>query len=534
MSSQLSLPDLILGNVSSHTILRTMHDHSVLITGAAAGVVIALVVRYIKSPWRKLPPGPPGLPLIGNALQIVGEPWLKYSAWRKEYGDIIYLNAAGRPLVVLNNAKVANELLDRRAGIYSDRPPMIVASEILCGGISLPFARYNETWRRHRKASHEALNKVVAHGLNDYQIEEALVLARNGLQNAAGWDDHLRGAAAGMMLRCLYDDSPASSEHAARVRQVNEFAVRASNTAAPGAYWVEMMPWMRHIPSFLAPWKRTVEEWNREDSDAFVSYFDTVQKTVDEGTERASLCATLIHDSDRHQLSKLENAWLAASIYAAGSDTSRAALTWWSFAMLIYPDVQKQAQKELDAVIGRSRVPTFADMPHLPYICAVVKEVLRWRPTTPYGLPHHTTEDDYYEGYFIPKGTIVLANTWEMNRDPEVYGPDAHHFNPNRHLGERGEALTSSSGVRDDGHYSFGFGRRICVGRHVAFNSLFIDIATCLWAFSFANVKGQELDVDAFLDTGLVVVPKPFEVDIEPRFPEALSVLSQECELRGR
>lgn len=66
----------------------------------------------------------------------------------------------------------------------------------------------NYRWRRHRKASHEALNKVVAHGLNDYQIEEALVLARNGLQSAEGWDDHLRGAAAGMMLRCLYDDSP--------------------------------------------------------------------------------------------------------------------------------------------------------------------------------------------------------------------------------------------------------------------------------------------------------------------------------------
>ncbi|KZV73540.1 cytochrome P450 [Peniophora sp. CONT] len=510
-----------------------MRDHSVLMTGAAVGLVIVLFVKYIKSPWRKLPPGPPGLPLIGNALQIVGKPWLKYSSWRKDYGDIIYLNAAGQPTVVLNNAKIAAELLDRRANIYSDRPPMIVASEILCGGLALPFARYNETWRRHRKAAHEALNKVVVRGLNDYQIEEALVLARNGLQSAGSWDMHLRSASAGMMLRCLYDYSPASGENDARVRQVNRFAIRASGAAAPGAFWVEMMPWMRHIPSFIARWKRTVEGWNREDNKAFHSYFDLVQRSVDDGTERASLCASLIHDSGRYRLSKDDNAWLAASIYAAGSDTTRGSMAWWTFAMLLYPDVQKQAQEELDTVVGRARVPTFADMPHLPYISAMVKEVLRWRPTTPYGLPHYTTEDDFYEQYFIPKGTIVLPNAWEMNHDLEVYGPDAHHFNPSRYLGERGEAL-STAGVRDDGHYGFGFGRRICVGKHVANNSLFIDIATCLWAFSFANVKGQELDVDGFLDTGLVVVPKPFEVDIESRFPEALAVLSQECELRGR
>ncbi|KZV62558.1 cytochrome P450 [Peniophora sp. CONT] len=533
MTSQSSFPTPAFGTLSIRNILYNMREQSVLLTGAAVGVAIVLVMKYVKSPWRKLPPGPPGWPLIGNILQIVGEPWLKYSAWRKQYGDIIYLNVAGQPTMVLNNSKVAIELLDRRASIYSDRPPMIVANEILCGGLALPFARYNETWRRHRKAAHESLNKVVSNGLKDYQIEEALVLARNGLQYAAGWDKHLRSAAAGMMLRCLYDDSPASGEHAARVRQVNEFAARASGAAVPGAFWVEMMPWMRHIPSFLAPWKRTVEEWNREDNDAFHSYFDAVQKAVDDGTERASLCATLIHDSDRYRLSTHDNAWIAASIYAAGSDTTRASLTWWSFAMLLYPDVQKQAQDELDAVVGRARVPTFADMPHLPYICAMVKEVLRWRPTTPYGVPHYTTKDDVYEGYFIPTGTIVLPNTWEMNHDPEVYGADAHHFNPRRHLGERGEVL-SSSGLRDDGHYGFGFGRRICVGRHVAINSLFIDIATCLWAFSFANVKGQKLDVDGFVDTGLVVDPKPFEVDIQPRFPEALSVLAQECELRGR
>ena len=71
---------------------------------------------------------------------------------------------------------------------------------------------------------------------------------------------------------------------------------------------------------------------------------------------------------------------------AAGADTTRAALSWWTLAMLAYPDCQKRAQAEIDASVGRTRVPTFADMPHLPYICAMIKEVLRWRPVTPLGV----------------------------------------------------------------------------------------------------------------------------------------------------
>ena len=74
---------------------------------------------------------------------------------------------------------------------------------------------------------------------------------------------------------------------------------------------------------------------------------------------------------------------MSTNCSGAGSDTTRAVLSWWSLAMMLYPEVQKRAQDELDAVVGRERLPTFADMPRLPYICAVIKEVIRWRPPTP-------------------------------------------------------------------------------------------------------------------------------------------------------
>lgn len=60
-------------------------------------------------------------------------------------GDLFYLNAAGQPIIVVNDHKVAADLLDRRATIYSDRPQNIVASDIMTGGLLVVFTRYNDT-----------------------------------------------------------------------------------------------------------------------------------------------------------------------------------------------------------------------------------------------------------------------------------------------------------------------------------------------------------------------------------------------------
>ena len=80
--------------------------------------------------------------------------------------------------------------------------------------------------------------------------------------------------------------------------------------------------------------------------------------------------------------------------------------------MALYPEVQKKAQMEIDRVVGMDRLPSFADRPNVPYVDAVVKEVLRWNPVVPLGLPHVTIQDDMFEGYAIPKGSILVPNIW--------------------------------------------------------------------------------------------------------------------------
>ena len=86
-------------------------------------------------------------------------------------------------------------------------------------------------------------------------------------------------------------------------------------------------------------------------------------------------------------------------------------------AMSLYPDVQKKAQTELDAVVGRDRLPKIEDREALVYINALVKELLRWHNVTPLGIAHRTIEDDEFQGFFIPGGTVLVANVWFVRID---------------------------------------------------------------------------------------------------------------------
>lgn len=238
--------------------------------------------------------------------------------------------------------------------------------------------------------------------------------------------------------------------------------------------------------------------------------------------DRPCFGTTLLKNQDKYPLSERERAWLLGGITyvplnipsdtprepedrsAAGGLTTSITLYWWLLAMLAFPEVQVRAQAELDKVVGRTRPPTFADLPSLPYIRAMVKELPRWSPPLPFGIPHATSADDWYKGMFIPKGTIILPNMRVINSDPAVFGSDSALFNPARYLDGEGQLKGSKDG-HEDGHASFGHGRRLCPGRFAAEGTLAIDFATLLWALRFERPEGAqgELDVHTLVRVGI-------------------------------
>ncbi|KZT21020.1 cytochrome P450 [Neolentinus lepideus HHB14362 ss-1] len=378
-------------------------------------LALLFISRFYNSPWRKLPPGPRGIPILGNILQLQDKQWLTFTELRKTYGDLVYLNVAGQPLIIANSHKIAADLLDRRAGIYSDRPNNTVASDILTGGLLIAFSHYTDRWRRMRKAVHEGLQKSIIHRYQPTQFNEAVLLTSGVLSDPDTWAAHLRRTAASTLMSVVYATPPILSEQEPSVKSVNDFAARLTRAILPGTHLVEFFPWMVHIPAKLAKWKHDAQEWYIKDSIMFEGLFEGVRRRMTQGEDKTSLSATLIQEADRHKLSDRENAWLAGEMYAAGAETMSGVMVWWMLAMLVYPETQRRAQAELDAVVGRDRLPSFTDYEKLPYVRAMIKEALRWRPVV------RAINDDWYEGNFIPAGSIIIANVWALNRDPRIH-----------------------------------------------------------------------------------------------------------------
>jgi len=101
--------------------------------------------------------------------------------------------------------------------------------------------------------------------------------------------------------------------------------------------------------------------------------------------------------------------------------------------MVLNPRVMEKAQEELVRVVGKGRLPDFSDWDDLPYINAIVKEIIRWNPPLPIGVPTRVTQDDVYQGHFIPAGATVVQNIWAICRDPSIY-PNPETFDPDRFL----------------------------------------------------------------------------------------------------
>ncbi|KAJ3762520.1 cytochrome P450 [Lentinula raphanica] len=494
---------------------------------AAAFILIFWIARRVQTN-KQLPPGPRGLPILGNILQLTSTPqlWLLFDKMKAQYGPIMSLTLAGQNIVVLNTKAAALELMERRSANYSDRPASIVA-DIIGRATCLPFTKYGKQWQRMRRAGHAVLNARASAQYLPTQVDEAIVVTRsllNDRSSAASMIPVIYGKRLLQQAALAKESKQPTDEVDAHypdiitdplgslIHTVHPFTI----AMCPGAHLVEFFPFLNYLPAAISQWKQDAIRDSERTSLVYTSYY---QATVGANQMQPNLCVSLAENEMAADLTEVEKAWVTGTISAASLETTSTTMSFFLYAMTLYPDVQRRAQDELDRVVGKSRNPNFDDMEHLPYLRAIVKEVLRWQPVTPLAIPHAALEDDWYEGYLIPKGTTVLANVWSMNHDEDEYGPDVDQFKPERYLqqSEDGTGLVMRPEYEND---------EGCVGRHVANHGLFINMSTILWALRIEPQEAAPVKKESHGDSQDILNPvPPYGCLFTPRFPEVEGIL---------
>ncbi|KAH9987430.1 CyP450 monooxygenase [Russula vinacea] len=477
------------------------------------------------------PPGPPRWPIIGNLPDVPKDsPWRAYADMSKKYGaDIICLHVLSETVVVLNSVSAIKDLLEKRGKTYSDRPSWPIA-EICDMDWPIFIIGMTELWRKGRKLLDRSLRigaMVLYRHMMQEKTREFLAQLHANPKDFRAHLELLQGKFI-MSLTYGYDlkDGDKMLEAPVQVAKIT------TPLFLPGAVLVNNLPILRYIPSWVPyfsyePLAQIVRKLSVRVRNEPI---DFVKNALRNGTAIHSLAGEHLQESEslvgfERQKQEEVIGVVMGSLYQAGSDTTVSAMHSLFLALVLYPQVQRRAQAELDAVIGRDRLPTFDDRPRLPYIEALCKELMRWKMVTPMGLPHASSRDDVYKGFFIPKGSVMLANAWAILHDPEAY-PDPEEFKPERFLSEDGS-------VRDDPTLSlvFGFGKRICPGRHFVDDTIFIVTSSVLSVFKVTKARdenGNEIPVKAEVtsDRGIIIHPKRFECSILPRDKVAADLIS--------
>ncbi|RPD54263.1 CyP450 monooxygenase [Lentinus tigrinus ALCF2SS1-6] len=493
-------------------------------------VLFVVGLEYRRRAARKLPlpPGPPPLPLVGNILDVPKSICAEeYNVLSMKYGDIVHLNVLGQHMIILGSFEAASELLDKRSANYSGKPASAMA-DLIGLDWNVALLGNGETWRKHRKEFHRFFSITAVARYNNLIEIGARRFLRKLLENPAAFSEHAQFSFGATVMRVVYGIEVESKEdqYLSLAEEGNDIFQKAF---VPGKYLVETFPILKHVPAWLpgAGFRRDATAWSEiYYQTRFKPFQATIERMHRDGPD-SSMVSTMMRGILEGEKVTAEDEIIArdvaGAIYLAGAETTLTAIRLFFLAVLTHPEVQKRAQEELDAVVGLDRLPTLNDRPSLPYIEAMVRECLRWRPILPLALPRTSQADDEYQGYLIPKGSIVLANSWIFSRDPRYY-PQPERFMPERFLKDG----KLDPDVRDPRVFAFGYGRRICPGRHFGEASVFINIASVLHSFTIEpplDKAGKPFVPDVKMTTGFLSCPEPFDCRITPRSRTAESLM---------
>ena len=464
--------------------------------------LLPILYLFITRKQSRLPPGPRPLPFIGNLHQAPREnPWLEFEKWHKAYGPIVSFKMGQQTFILLGTHDIAHDLLDKRSAIYSSRPRSIVAGECITKGLGIIFLPYSLRWRMQHRVQAAFLVPHMAQKYSDLQDIETRQVTYDFL-HTNDFSTSFHRLASSLIFALAYGKRfPRGDE--TEIQEIDDLMTRLTEKMTPGKWMVDIFPILNYLPRCLAPWKRVGDELHERHAKMFVDNMTNAQTASSWNWSKVIMSL-----KDTNKLSTTELAYIIGVLYEAGSDTTAITLDDFIAASLLHPKAVRKAQEELDTVVGPDRLPNIDDLAKLPYTNGFLLEFMRQRPMIPLGIPHATTQDDEYMGYHIPKGATVLANVWSLGADEEVFE------NPGSFMPERWVKNPKLPFI------AFGFGRRVCTGRHIAMNSLLLTVARILWAYNIGHAyeNGERVEIDPLARTqDAITKPAPFKADFKIR-----------------
>ncbi|KAK9961643.1 hypothetical protein ABG768_007057 [Culter alburnus] len=486
-------------------------------TVTSLGALLLLLVLYLLSSGsrsqkeRKEPPGPKPLPLLGNLLTLdLKRPFDTFVELSKTYGNIFQVFLGPRKTVVLVGYKTVKEALVNHAEEFGDRD-IRPGFRMINKEYGILFSN-GENWREMRRF---ALSNLRDFGMGKRGSEEKII---EEIQYLKGEFDKFEGkpfdttqpvnyAVSNIISSIVYGSrfEYTDSRFTEMVDRANE-NVRVSGS--PSMMLYNIFPWVgpflnsrrilvrnifKNKAEFMKLINGLLETLNPQDRRGFVDSF-LIRKQSDEQSGKK--------DSYFHQENLLMT---VGNLFVAGTDTTGTTLRWGLMLMAKYPHIQDRVYEEIVRVIG-GRQPVVEDRKNLPYTDAVIHETQRLANIVPMNLPHKTSCDVHFNGYFIKKGTTVIPLLTSVLKDPSEW-EKPNSFYPEHFLDEKGQF------VRRDAFMAFSAGRRVCLGESLARMELFLFFTSLLQSYRFTTppgVSGDDLDLKGIV--GITLNPSPHKL----------------------
>ncbi|RMZ72963.1 MFS transporter [Pyrenophora seminiperda CCB06] len=457
--------------VCFHSHLASMGLPSLLLAVVLL-IVYALYKHWAASSRHRIPkglkplPGPKGYPIVGSVPEVPEKNgFIKFADWGKQYGPIYQCDLAGDNHVWISTDQIARDLLSKKAAIYSDRPhiPSLIDD--------------NQGHTRQKKFANIIMRESEKATFYRYPEIESKRMLNELLDEPDKYNHILESFISRVTCRLAWGHSEGSDELKQRAR---ELLIGVSPTGSLS----NKLPFLMALPDWLSPPKA----WERRRATTERTWFQTMQKQVSSdmqsGQAPPSWMKTFLEGRSKWGFkSDTEGAYAVGMHGIAGALTIAAPMQTFCLAMTHYPQFMPMLHEELDRVCG-DRLPRSEDRPNLPFLRAIIRECIRWRPPVPTGIPHYLIQDDEYNGYHIPKGSTIHPLEWAIARDPELF-PDPEAFNPLRWVKPEyptyQEPLSQYPTIINS--TQFGYGRRTCTGQNVTDEDLLIGIGSIAWLF---------------------------------------------------